>query len=149
MSLDVSLIMNNTPSKEGSGIFVRENGQNKEISRAEWDEKFPDREPIKADKLELKGYVYDVNITHNLGTMADKAGIYEYLWRPDEINVTKAAQLIQPLAKGLSDLEASPEKFKAYNPENGWGDYEGLVRFVRNYLDACTIYPNADIHISR
>ena len=26
--------------------------------------------------------LYDANITHNLGEMAKKAGIYEALWRP-------------------------------------------------------------------
>ena len=31
---------------------------------------------------EKEEYVYGANITHNLGQMADKAGIYEALWRP-------------------------------------------------------------------
>lgn len=148
MSLDVSLIMNNAPSEEGSGIFVREDGQIKEISRIEWNEKFPDREPVNAT-WDDDNEVYTDNITHNLNTMAGIAGIYEYLWRPDEVNVTKAAQLIQPLTKGLDDLQAYPKKFKEYNPENGWGDYEGLVTFVHDYLAACEAYPNADIYISR
>jgi hypothetical protein len=26
--------------------------------------------------------VYNANITHNLGKMAEKAGLYETLWRP-------------------------------------------------------------------
>lgn len=29
--------------------------------------------------------VFDRNITHNLGNMADKSGIYYALWRPEEI----------------------------------------------------------------
>jgi len=41
--------------------------------------------------------VYDANITHNLGEMADEAGVYKHLWRPEEIGLTKAAELIEPL----------------------------------------------------
>ena len=39
---------------------------------------------------------YSSNITHNLGAMAREAGIYEACWRPEEIGITKAAQLIEP-----------------------------------------------------
>lgn len=46
MSLDVYLKTGVMVSTTGSGIFVRENGQTKEISRSEWDEKFPGREPV-------------------------------------------------------------------------------------------------------
>jgi hypothetical protein len=38
--------------------------------------------------------VYSDNITHNLGEMADAAGIYKALWRPEEIGITKAAELV-------------------------------------------------------
>lgn len=34
--------------------------------------------------------LYDANITHNLNRMADEAGIYEHVWRPEEIGVTTA-----------------------------------------------------------
>ena len=33
---------------------------------------------------------YSANITHNLGKMAEEAGIYKHLWRPEEIGITKA-----------------------------------------------------------
>lgn len=89
------------------------------------------------------------NITHNLNTMADKAGIYEVLWRPDENNITKAQQLIEPLTKGLQLLKDNPERFKPFNAENGWGTYEGLIRFVSAYLEAAKQYPLADVRVSR
>jgi len=38
---------------------------------------------------------------------------------------------------------------KKHNPKNGWGDYEGLVRFVKEYLKACIDYPDAEIKVSR
>lgn len=93
--------------------------------------------------------VYSRNITHNLNKMAEEAGIYYHLWRPDEIEITKAASLVMPLTEGLQRLLADPERFKALNPENGWGSYEGLVDFVRAYRDACEANPDANVEVSR
>lgn len=150
MSLDVYLTLpyQSKNNSGGSGIFVREDGQTKEISREEWNEKFPGREPVIVDN-ELDDEVYWRNITHNLNTMAGKAGIYYQLWRPDEIGVTHAGQLIDPLRQGLMVLENNPDKFKEFNPENGWGNYDGLVDFVREYLKACEEYPQAEVGVSR
>ena len=149
MSLDVYLIER---SKEGSNphhaIFIREDGMTKEISIEEWNRRFPDREPVTFEKSD-SDEVYSANITHNLGKMANEAGLYEFLWRPDEIGITKAKELIDPLREGLHKLELDPNRFSQYNPENGWGSYEGLVSFVQRYLDACYEYSEATIEISR
>jgi len=91
--------------------------------------------------------IFEANITHNLNRMAQAAGIYEALWCPDEIGITKAAQLIEPLAIGLKLLQNNPEQFKKYNPENGWGNYGCLVDFVRGYLHACVETPDADVAV--
>lgn len=93
--------------------------------------------------------VYWANITHNCGKMASEAGIYQHLWRPEELGITKASELIEPLAQGLFLLESDPERFKKFNPENGWGSYEGLVKFVKAYHKACIDHPNAELRISR
>lgn len=151
MSLDVYLITKEAQIKKASsGIFVRENGQTKEITQEEWNSKHPDREPVKFEQEETEtNEVYSANITHNLNTMAMAAGIYEYLWRPDEINITKAKELIEPLRQGLHNLKIEPERYKKLNPENGWGSYDGFVKFVSNYLDACYEYPDSDVGVSR
>lgn len=89
------------------------------------------------------------NITHNLNAMAAEAGVYDVCWRPEENGITKAEQLIEPLKKGLERLKAEPERFKALNPSNGWGDYDGLVEWLEAYLAACVENPNADVRASR
>jgi hypothetical protein len=93
--------------------------------------------------------LYEANITHNLNTMADQAGIYKALWRPEELGFTKAGELVPLLREGLDKLQVAPDFYRKFNPENGWGDYDGLVRFVTNYLAACERYPDATIRISR
>lgn len=151
MSLDVYLSVKEPIIKRASsGIFVRENGQTKEITQEEWNAKHPDSEPVRFVQEECEtNEVYSANITHNLNTMAGEAGIYELLWRPDEIQITKAKELIDPLREGLHKLKSEPEKYKKFNPENGWGSYDVLVKFVENYLNACYEYPDADVEVSR
>lgn len=147
MSLDVYLDMKGHTATTERRIFIREDGQNKEISRKEWDELHPGIEPVTAE-IEDR-HVYSANITHNLNRMAKEAGIYMHLWRPEEIGITKASQLIEPLAEGLNALIADPERFEKFNPENGWGTYGGLVGFVKEYLEACQKWPDADVSVWR
>lgn len=148
MSLDVYLTLPHPQDDTRGRIFIREDGQNKEITRAEWDARFPDREPFTVSSSD-DGEVYSANITHNLNKMADEAGIYQALWRPEEIGIEKAEQLITPLRDGLALLNSDPDRFKQFNPENGWGTYEALGRFVADYLAACEEYPTATVHVSR
>lgn len=93
--------------------------------------------------------IYSDNITHNLGNMARAAGIYECLWRPDEIGIETAKQLIEPLNVGLVKLLANPDKFKKYNSPNGWGTYDNFIVFVQDYISACEKNPNALVRVSR
>lgn len=93
--------------------------------------------------------VFDWNITHNLNTMAGEVNLYLHLWRPEELEITQAKQLIEPLSKGLSLLVCNKDEFTQFNPENGWGDFDGLVKFIIEYLAACKKYPEAIIHACR
>lgn len=171
MSLDVYLITTDSNTTEqGSGIFVRENGSIREITREEWNEKFPGQEPIvyrpendSSDSSEC----YHANITHNLTDMAKEAGIYEALWRPYRLKTKEtfasydeerafeegcavyAREIIPLLEKGLNELINRPDYYEQFNASNGWGTYIQFVDFVRNYLTACIKYPNAIIDVSR
>ena len=154
MSLDVYLKTDKEPTQYRAivdRIFIREDGQNREITREEWDERFPGREPVVFSPIDghLDDYVFTSNITHNLGAMAREAGLYEPLWRPEEIGITHASQLIDPLREGLTHLLAEPDRMQEFNPENGWGTYEGLIRFTAGYLAACEQWPDAVIEVSR
>ena len=151
MSLDVYLLVKEPVTKEASsGIFVREKGQTIEITQEEWSRRNPNIEPVIFEQEERESSeVYSANITHNLTKMAGEAGIYEHLWRPEEINISKASELINPLSEGLKLLKSDPERFKKFNPENGWGTFEGLVKFVESYLNACIEYPESEIYVSR
>jgi len=95
--------------------------------------------------IKLSTALYENNITHNLTDMAEAAGVYGVIWRPEENDIETAGDLIEPLGKGLALLKAEPEKFKRHNPPNGWGTYEDFVVFVGKYLQACCENPDAEV----
>jgi len=98
---------------------------------------------------EKEEVLFDANITHNLGEMADKAGIYYACWRPEEIGATKAKDILPFLKKGYSDLKARPDYFKQFDSPNGWGLYKNFLPWVEEYLNACREYPESTIWASR
>jgi len=149
MSLNVYLTTKEKRQHKTSGIFIRENGETKEITEEEWKERCPGQTPVRFENMDETNECYSANITHNLGKMAIAAGIYEALWRPEKIGITKASQLIEPLTKGIKLMKDDPKRFEKMNPENGWGTYSGFVPWVERYLNACKEYPEADIMVSR
>ena len=93
--------------------------------------------------------VYWANITHNLNQMADKAGIYEALWHPENIiGVKKAIDIIPIVEAGLHKLVSQPSYFKQFDAPNGWGTYKDFVPWVIDYLEALKNHPEADVYTS-
>lgn len=108
------------------------------------------------------------NITHNLGKMADKAGIYDALWRPyrlhkdykhfdiddEEYNFEQsvtiyAKDIVDIVEKGLKKMKNKPEYYTKFNSPNGWGTYENFVPWVERYLEALKEYPESKIEVDR
>ena len=116
-----------------------------------------------------KDDLYWSNITHNLWDMADKAWIYEALWRPHRLiewyNIPekdydaeyefekqqniKASFIIPYLEKWLKDLKKRQKHYEKFNSPNWWGTYEHFVPWIEKYLEACKEFPDSIIWISR
>jgi hypothetical protein len=113
--------------------------------------------------------MYSGNITHNLGEMAGKAGIYEALWRPyklkegynileddhqaeyifEEVNTVRAFEITPIIEKGLEDMKARPEYYKTFDSPNGWGIYDHFIPFIEKYLEALKEYSESIVKCSR
>jgi hypothetical protein len=113
--------------------------------------------------------LYSSNITHNLGKMANEAGIYEALWRPyqlkegynipegdyqaeyefEENNPVRGYEIIPVIEKGLEDMIARPAHYKIFDSPNGWGLYKHFVPFIEKYLEALKEYPESFVECSR
>jgi hypothetical protein len=95
--------------------------------------------------IEKEESVFEANITHNLGSMAEEAGIYKACWRPEEINAKTAKDITPILEKGYKEMLKDPERFKKFDSDNGWGLYIHFLPWVKEYLEACKENPEAEI----
>ena len=150
MSLDITLYRpGRLVKRQCTGVYSRRGGETYEMTPEEVQERWPGTE-IKLQEIETD-VVWSGNITHNLNRMATAVGLYKTLWYSEKILGPSmyANDLIPFLSLGLMSLNSSPSHYKTFNPRNGWGDYEQLVRFVEDYLEACRKWPDALIRISR
>lgn len=92
--------------------------------------------------------IFSANYTHNVIDMAKKAGIYGPVWRPEESDITLAGQLIEPLRKGIEDMENHPDEYKKLDSDNGWGTYATFLPWLKEYLKACEENPSAEVSVS-
>ena len=91
--------------------------------------------------------VFGANITHNLGPMADRAGIYDYLWHPETMGIKTASQLIGPLERAIDLMKMNPELYKQLEPENKWGTYDNFIPWLEKLLEACKAYPESSVNV--
>jgi hypothetical protein len=89
-----------------------------------------------------------LNIINNLNAVAQEAGLHEILWSPDEMTTT-ASQMIVPLEKGIKELEANPDKYKAFDASDGFRHYKSFADFCKAMLRKCHEYPDAVIEASK
>lgn len=48
----------------------------------------------------------------------------------------------------IKNMQSKPEVYKAMNPENGWGDYDGCLGFLVSLQKACATFPLAQVRVS-
>lgn len=89
-------------------------------------------------------YAGDLNVTYNLTPMFREAGLFPSTHQ--DLQGAPCAEVAGVADAAIRRMEADPERFKALNPPNGWGDYDGALRFLRNLRDLCASWshiPNA------
>lgn len=96
-------------------------------------------EDLQGCDPEHPGHHY--NVTYNLREMLRAAGLPE--WRA--LDGAPAVEAAGMLAKVAETLPADPARFKALDPPNGWGDYDGALRFVESFALGCALHPEARI----
>lgn len=88
--------------------------------------------------------LYSAGITHNVNSMWREAGVYDVLYNGEG---KTAGEAIEILERGLEDMKSDPAKYKAMNPSNGSGDYDGAVDWLDKFLRACKQHPKSRIKI--
>ena len=101
------------------------------------------------------GEMHVGNITHNLNTIAenvpvsDTLNLYKVLWRPDENNLLITDEIWPLVEEGIRYMLRHKKKLLKFNPDNGWGSYEGLLDFTRKVGAACLFNPHCKVSVSR
>lgn len=145
MSLDIYIISLEPVKRKSTGIWVRDNGQTRELTREEAIERFPDTDPESIQEIEIEtNEFWHGNITNNLNEMAgacfpDLESLRDLLWRDEEPN--DIIYYVYQLFACLIELQDNQDVYKQFNPANGWGTYEQLVEFVRSFIHALIDMP--------
>lgn len=90
--------------------------------------------------------VYDCgNYTYNVSPMYYKAfgegGIYSLS--------AMAGHTAAPFIKGaITTMRENENEYKALNPSNGFGDYEGAITYLAKILHGCEEHPEAQVFIN-
>jgi hypothetical protein len=64
-------------------------------------------------------------LTYNVGPMLKRAGFH-----PNILNGMTVVELRPVVSNALAVLKHNQEYFEQFNPENGWGDYGGVLVFL-------------------
>jgi hypothetical protein len=88
---------------------------------------------------------HDHNITHNLAPMFREAGVDWHEYRDGEQH---ASVLLREVAHALTRMADEPARFKALNPPNGWGNYDGALAFLVRLAVDCLRHPDAIVRVS-
>ena len=82
--------------------------------------------------------------THNTNPMIREAGFREW---PYEVDGMLCRHFCDRLDGTLRVLRSDPERFRAMNPENDWGDYDSLLTVLADLLDTFDRFPSATVRM--
>lgn len=154
MSLDLYIESNTPVLHRGTGVYIREHGETRELAtKQEVLTYFPDAYPDEIEEKTYEDNVYfHVNLTHNLIEMARKCSalgscstkvtgdlsLYDLMWHPEEnLGIAKPTlEYMTDVMECYKKLLLKPDYFEQFNPKNGWGNYDQLLQGVKNYLNA-------------
>lgn len=135
MSLDLYIISKKPIRRTGTGIYVRENGRNRELKTKEEVLCYFGEDTEVEVKVYETNEVWHENMTHNLGRMASKVkgkerDLYTLFWRPTESIVTK--EWVTEVLRCYIYLKEHEEELKPLEEE--WGTFDLLKEFTESLI---------------
>lgn len=79
----------------------------------------------------------DANITWNVRDIIVKSTGLEWI---NESNNGFVKDIIPHIKEGLEELSSNGDKYRQYEPSNGFGSVEGVIRFFTKILDSWDMY---------
>lgn len=84
------------------------------------------------------------NMTNNVAPMWRAAGAPVHDFHGELAHIC-----LPVLRDAIAKMQADPDTFRAMNPENGWGSYEGCLAFLRELADDFEAHPRATVVVGR
>lgn len=91
--------------------------------------------------------LHEQNITHNLGKMAEKLGIYTILW--GHKRVANAGKIVEPLTQAIDKMKSCPDEYRQFDASNGYGTYDDFLPWLIELRNNCENYPESSIECYR
>lgn len=85
----------------------------------------------------------DINYTYNVGPMFYKA----VGSGPNQWDGKPASEVSAICSRILDAFAAEPATYRAMNPSNGWGSFDGARKFIATIKDACDKAPKAILRV--
>jgi len=130
MSIDIQLHIKRAEPTEADKAI--------ELLRAHGFDQFADEIEARHEHGDVR--VFDKNVGGSLEDLAISADLYQYIWRPDEIGIDKASQLLGPLITGYQRLK----EHKTWSVQ-----YDRLCCLVSEYIIVCGEHPDATVTVWR
>lgn len=86
-----------------------------------------------------------VNYTHNCNRMIREAGFAEW---PKGLDGMNCLTFIQKLDAALVAMIGDRPKFRAMDPDNGWGDFDSLFRVLNEISASFSPFPSGTVRCS-
>lgn len=93
-------------------------------------------EPVRVGHL-------DANYTWNVCPMFVAASGCS----PNDWDGKPASEVRETCCQILAAFNADPATYRAMNPANGWGNFEGARNFIQKIADACELAPRATVRV--
>lgn len=76
------------------------------------------------------------------------------IWRTAGIDLAecdgrRASSVAEGLAVAVDRIKRNPERYREFEPDNGWGTVESTLEFLEAILAACIAHPATTMRISR
>jgi hypothetical protein len=107
------------------------------VKKMSWDITLTEKKCVDVEVSDVGNYTYNVSKMYG-EAMGETLSYFHDM---------KAIDAIDLLYKGVIEMENNPDKYKSMNPENGWGNYEGALEYLKELLNACVKNPNATIQV--
>lgn len=85
------------------------------------------------------------NYTHNTNRMVRAAGFEDWATGLGGMTGEEAGDALDAV---LAEFDRDPDRFRAMNPENGWGDFDSLRLVLATMRDYSRKFPSARWEVS-